>query len=277
MQGQYKSVFSIEVIHSYYENSVCRGLNFVPSNETRNLMQRYNFLQSSTDNILGVYCNSTQSTKDLLSYLLNTNENPVFEFEIQTSDPNFYAFTKLSVEWNGRLEYSSASYSTEEGSSKFDLSPNYTNEGQSTGIFVSIHIQDLINAITAEEAVSYTITMEANATQWQYYIINNSPNSFGSLQIYTGSEVTFNGPEEVALPNNQKAKLYTSDSLLSLSEVPMYKFKLIDASGRASTNDSNPIPGKVVFNGLPNPNPAQTGISELDGVPVPTSPMYIYI
>ena len=68
-----------------------------------------------------------------------------------------------------------------------------------------------------------------------------------------------------------------ADSLLTLREVPVYKFKLIDASGRSSANSSNPIPGKVVFNGLPNPNPSQIGISELDGTQVPTSPMYIYV
>ena len=91
------------------------------------------------------------------------------------------------------------------------------------------------------------------------------------------SDIKFNGPVQVTLPNNQEAQLFTSDRILPLQEIPEYKFKLVDKVENTSTNNPNPVQGKVIFNGLPNPNPSQMGVIEVDGKKQITSPMYIYV
>ncbi len=280
MQSSYQLFFSVTVSHSYFENNLCKGIQFVPTSETKGLMQRYQLLMSTLEGKFELYGNTTQSVVDYLNYISDVSDVDALEFEIQTIDPNFYAFTDFPMDWIGKLLFSSdALISTEDTEGNdFYMEPSFSSsENVASRIVVTIRFEDLIKAVQDVIAVSYEITFKARQTQWQYYIINNGAKRFNELSIATMSDIKFNGPVQVTLPNNQEAQLFTSDRILSLQEIPEYKFKLVDKAENTSTNNPNPVQGKVIFNGLPNPNPSQMGVIEIDGKKQITSPMYIYV
>ncbi|MCH9659514.1 MAG: hypothetical protein K0U54_01240 [Bacteroidetes bacterium] len=281
MINDYKIVFNVTVSHTYFAQDICKGLDFNPSEYTAEIMQRFNLRIGNDKSGFSLYAQPNGSILDFLNYLDEVADQSYFEFEIQSIDPNFYSYTNFPIDWVGTSLYNSEYLANESVDGvvflKEDLS---SSSSQTTNVIrLKVHFNDLIKSHETDQIVSFEIKFQARATQWQYYIINNGPQQFNNLKITGRSNITFEGPKEILLQNEQTALLFSSEGpLIPLSEISLYSFDLMDdAIAALDTTAHEPISGTVVLSGLPNPNVTSFGIVELEGIKQVTSPMYIYV
>jgi hypothetical protein len=101
-----------------------------------------------------------------------------------------------------------------------------------------------------------------------------------NLAINGKLNISFDGPVEVIIPSGEQAMLFTSaNELLPLSQNPGFQLDLINNKAGVVDN-KNIIPRsnrKILFKGLPWPDPGIIDMTELNGRPVYASPMYIYL
>jgi hypothetical protein len=97
----------------------------------------------------------------------------------------------------------------------------------------------------------------------------------GNPNIAGKTNISFGGPENVTIDNGQQAMLFTSDNLIPLSEVPVHRFNLVNNSDNSANQKVSP--GKLIFKGLPNPDPVRIGIDMAGKDTRVVSPMYVYV
>jgi len=115
--------------------------------------------------------------------------------------------------------------------------------------------------------VHYTLRFAARRTQWQYYVVSQSPDSVLSDLTITGGEVGFvSEPEPVLLPSGQLATLLAADAELPLRQRSPERLRLRGRRRRADGQESEvridclPVaPATPVWPG----HGAESGISEM--------------
>ncbi|MEP5341087.1 MAG: hypothetical protein ABJL44_10845 [Algibacter sp.] len=273
IKSSFSEIFSLEVLHSYYQGDICKGLSYNPILTSEDLMKRFSFKQRLTDTGFSFYTNS-DSIAQLLNYITHTTGETSFEFEVTTEDPHFYQFTDLPINQIGIIKYNSGSISSVSETNEIVLKSEFVPVLETNILFnITINFEDLIALNNKQDMTYYQIQFEARSTQWKYYILNNSAQFFGQLSINGTSEINFEGPEDVMLQNGENALLFSSgDALLALSEIPKYSFNLISTTKKSDANRS-----KIIFKGLPNPNPNTLEIVTDKATPLVASLMYVYI
>jgi len=277
MTTKYELVFKVTVKHTFFQGDVCNCLLFTPSTDTENLFKRFDFIiRSRTD---GFDLHTTNDTiENYLNYIQSSTGKSGFDFQIQTSNPDFVLFTDLPVSWLGQILYSSSDPSNQLNDETVILNQTLS-EGSSTDIgALNVQFADLIKGDNPSQTINYQIDFEARSTQWQYYVVNKSRILLDNPSIVGKSEIAFVGPSTVTLPTNEEALLFTSETLIPLSEIAVNNFDLAN-NPAAIENDklktkANP---KIVFKGLPNANPSHFGIISENGTDGMSSPMYIYL
>jgi hypothetical protein len=156
----------------------------------------------------------------------------------------------------------------------------YFSENESAPDFGSliIHFDDILKFRADKGYTQFGISFEARSTQWQYYVINKTSIQLDNPAIGK-TDINFTGPQNVVLGNGEQAILFSSgDHLIPLSEIPKYKFDLVNTP---ATNDriqiKNKSASKLIYKGLPNPNPERIGITKVNGQNQVSSPIYIYV
>lgn len=268
MQSNYQIAFSVEVLHSYFEQQVCRCLRFSPSPATDQLMKKFDCRMRHKVNGFDLYTNSKQSLSNLLNYIKQVQDQTFFEFTITTVDPHFISFTDLPVDWIGTIMYDSGDLHTTQDGGVIGLNAQLTNNERPSPLGnLRIQFDDIVNK---ESYPQFRINFNARSTQWQYFIINKNAVVFDTPAIGR-SEIGFSTPQQVLIDNGEQATLFSSgDNLIPLSEVPKYKFDLVN-------NSSNSRSPKILFKGLPNPDVKRIGIVNVKGQKQFSSPMYIYL
>jgi hypothetical protein len=274
IKTSFSKIFSLEVLHSYYQGDICKGLSYNPILASEDLMKRFSFKQTSTETGFAFYTNSKQTIAQLLNYITNTTGETSFEFEVTTEDPHFYQFTDLPINQIVVIKYNSSSISSVSETNEILLKSEFITVLETNTLFnITINFEDLIALNNNQEMAYYQVQFEARSTQWKYYILNNSTQFFGQLSINGSSGINFEGPEEVILQNGENALLFSSgDALLALSEIPKYSFNIISTTKKNEANRS-----KIIFKGLPNPNPNTLEIVTDKATPLVASLMYVYI
>lgn len=143
---------------------------------------------------------------------------------------------------------------------------------------LKIYFDDIPGPAGKSSPANYIIRLMARSTQWQYYIINKNSVSLSNPSISGKTNISFKGPGNVKLENGEEALLFYSDQDLPLSQVPTRKFDLVSETAGSTINTTKKSSGtKIVYKGLPNPDPPDMGTILIDGKIRPASPMYIYI
>ena len=274
--SHFNIVFSIRIFHEYFENSNCNCLVFNATVDTEELIKRYGFKIKKDINGFSFYSTNKGSLVDFLIYIETTTQQNFFEFEINTTKPNFSIFTAIPTNWIGQLQYSSKNVSTDSGN--IQLTTNYLSQSNPESLgTLKVYFQDLTQLVENNSTCDFQIKFQARATQWQYYIINNSGMPSSNLAITGKSTIDFGSPTPVTIQSGKEALFFSSgNQLIEMSEVPKYQFDLIHKSKATPITNQSSL-GKIIFKGLPNPSPKQIEIEEVNGTKIVTSPMYVYI
>lgn len=266
MQSNYQLAFGVEVLHTYFDKQICRCLQFTPSPVTDNVMKKFDCRMRHKVNGFDLYINSKQPLLNLLNYVTQVTDQTFFEFKMTTNDPYFISFTDLPAGWLGTIMYDSGDAKNSKDGNVVQLNAQLTNNDAHLQLgSLKIQFDDIVNG-----APQFRISFNARSTQWQYFIVNKNAVVFDAPAIGK-SEFSFNAPQQVTIDNGEEATLFSSgDNLIPLSEIPKYKFDLINnISGRSSP--------KILFKGLPNPDVKKIGIVSVKGQKQFSSPMYIYL
>lgn len=271
IKDSYKILFSLSVAHSYFEKGLWDCIQLLPGKTTKTLQKRFDIKMRMGINGLEVYLNSIGSATSLLTYITSVTDQDYFDFEIVTDPLLFWSVTDLPSNSVGQLIYDSQ-LSVPKDKTTSILKPTLSDEPclKNSGN-VKIRFADIIKSESGK--ISFHIEFQAKSTQWNYYIINKSKIKLNKPGIAEkANSISFEGPESVTTQEGISAIRFSSGGhLLPLSQVPKYKFDLVDdASGGTSG-------AKPIYKGLPNPDPIRTDIVQVNGKNVFASPMYIYI
>jgi hypothetical protein len=275
MTTTFNTVFSVTVFHDYFENLICNSLEFTPSDSTRRLINRYGFKIRDKVNGFEFYATSKANITDFLRYVEVTTQQNCLEFDIKTTDNNFTLFTQMPSKALGQLQYSSSNTIINNG--KQQLEANYLPMDDTMILgTLKIYFKDLVQFIENKVSCNFEITFKAIATQWQYYILNKSGLNLDNLSISSKSTINFEGPISLKIQTDEEALFFSSgEQYIKLCNVPKYQFDLIN---KTTTNQTIKVgTGKIIFKGLPNPNPQQTEAVLINGITTETSQMYVYI
>ncbi|MGB8195366.1 MAG: hypothetical protein WCF67_25765 [Chitinophagaceae bacterium] len=277
IQSNYQMAFKLQVLHSYFEQNICKCLQFAPGAITKQLQKRFSCSLRTNINGFEFYINSRQSIPELLNYIAKTTNNNFFDFDLESTDPYFMAFTNVPLDWTGQLVYDSQASADMLTNGMVQLNETLSQDmGKPPGRII-IRFDDIIK-YGSDAPAYFNISLQARSTQWQYYFINRSAVSLIHPAIAKAS-VTFAGPETVTIETGEKALLFSSgDQLLSLSETAKYKFDLVNYNtATGNETEKRTTAPKTIFKALPNPVPARMGIVEVNGKSQASSPMYVYL
>ncbi len=271
MNSQFNMIFSIKVFHEYFEKNICNCFVYKPTKKTCELINRYGFIIKKNSNGFDFYNSKNSNLIDYLSYIELASDHSSFEFEIETTNSNFIFFTEIPTDWIGQIQFSSSKFITTE--KNIQLTATYSSQNSTASLAnLKIYFQDLIALLKNKQSCNYTIHFESRTTQWRYYFINKSGINLTNAIISGKSPIQFEQATIVTIQNGKQAILFSSGkNFIKMSEIPKYKFDLIDISGLKNQSK------KIVFKGLPSSSPRNLEIDEENGTKITTSPMYVYI
>lgn len=274
IRDRFYKMFSLEVMHTYYINDICKGLIYNPTKNTESIIKRFSLKLNLTTKGFEFYTDTKKSITSLLNYITKVTGEESFNFNAITVDSQFYQFTNLPINQIGVIKYNSSSNEVVSDTTVRVLKPEFIPTIEANELFsLSVKFQDLIKSDENKNSSIYKIEFTARDTQWKYFILNNTNQHLGNLSIKCKSEVEFEGPIEVILQNGEKAQLFSSEKqLLPLSEAPKYNFDLMSTIKKNGVNRN-----KILFKGLPNPNPNIIKIDSNKTETIVASLMYIYV
>ncbi|WP_442266834.1 hypothetical protein ACSIGC_03795 [Tenacibaculum sp. ZS6-P6] len=274
LKSSFYKIVSLTVLHNYYTGNVCKDLKYEPAKESGDIINKYGFKIIITAVGFELYVDRKENFSNLLNYITSTTGETTFKFHASTLNPLFYQFTELPINEIGITHFNTDNAIENVETNKLILTPSFRSTNSADYLFeFTIRFEDLIKLNDEKKEANYEIKFEARATQWKYYIVNTTGQHLGKLSIKDTSGIQFSGPEQILLPNEQKAQLFSLvGDLLPFSEKPIYTFDLISNSIKNGVERS-----KVVFKGLPKSNPKEIAINEELLSSKITSLMYVYI
>ena len=278
--GGYFAIFSVQVFHSFFEKNVCDCLLFEPDQLTEKVMKRFGFLFRKYNDGFAIYSNRTQPLSILFDYIKRATFESSFDFTVKTNDDNFWLFTEFPVGFEGQIQYSSDKKILVDEENVVTLEPSFQSGTKGNVGSLSIRFDDIVTYKNESDPAKFRIGFKALSTQWQYYIINNSSIHVENPAINGRLNISFDGPVPVIIPSGEKAMLFTSaDKLLPLSDKPTFQLDLVNHKKTESDMErSGPlVTKKMLFKGLPWPDPGNVSMLELNGRRIFSSPMYVYL
>ncbi len=260
-QTTYKSICSVQVFHSYFEDTLMRAIEFTPTGHFKEIIGQLGIVLRLTENGFQLFSPTEETITSFLAQLSNTHGITAFDFDITINDPKFYNYTDLPI---GRIvSFSSADPQNETIGDQTVLHPSL-HEREDTNLLGNLHIaiDDILSLASNDAPITFAISFSARATQWCYYIINDSLLPVDNLHIVSDADIQFSDPIEVVMPNEAKALLMTSNVLIPLSNSRKYDFEL--------KFDETTIP-------LPIAGSDRIYMVERDGAQWAVSKLYIYI
>lgn len=279
MRTNFLKLFQVEILHSYFESSICPCLQFLPAASTQGLMERYKFTILQNVNGFQFYSTSAVSLRDSLDYIRTVAGTNYFEFELFNNDAAFYCFTGgLPLNWQGQLLYNSAMVNNDNGIFVMTQSLSVPEITAITGK-LKINFDDLLKYDAAAQPLTYRISYTARATQWQYYIVNRNAIPMENPAVKGKSGIVFDNAGSVTMDTGEKALLFYSGTLLPLSKVPNHKFDLVNtpADNNSATIKTKQNSARIIFKSLPTPDPMRMGTVAIDNKTQVSSPIYIYV
>ena len=279
MRTGYKHIFQVKSLHSYFNESVCSCLDFIPSDSTQEMMQRFGLVLKDQIDGFGFYCSTNDSLNNYLNYIETVSDENSFDFNVHSKDPNFNIKTDLPTDWLGTICFNSDNQQNTFSNGALELKGDFLL-GKHTGLLaqLTINFKDIVMYAKQNLIAVFEIKFKSRATQWQYYVINKNSVKLNNPKISSKSEINFEGPVKRRIATGEEALLFTSgDHLIPLSESPKYKFSLINESAKEDDSPNSRTSFKTILSGLPNPKPERIGF-EIEAITkVVSSPMYVYI
>jgi hypothetical protein len=265
-------MLSAEVQHSYYKDNICTCLQFTPVNQTAGLLNRFGIITRSNLNGFELFVSpGAAGLPALMRYMVKAANQPVLEYQITSTDPYFLLFTELPFGQPGQLVYDTGSANNRFEKECLQLGEQIIKQpGAGLGTLI-VSLDDLLRYGDSSGFTRMRIDFMARSTQWQYYVINRSSVQLDNPAVTAKNRDGFEGPTNVTIATGQQALLFSSGTrLLPLCEEPGYSYDLVNTAGKS-------IAAKVIYKGLPTPDPARIGAVTMNGEGRISSPMYVYI
>ncbi len=279
MGSGYKQIFEVSALHSYFKDNVCRCLEFVPSDSTTKMMQRFGFILRNQIGGFGLYCCTKDSLNNYLNYIEKVSNENSFNFNVYSNESYFNIITDLPTNWIGTISYNSENKTNTLSKGVLELKEDLSdNENTDTLVQLRINFKEIVKYSQQNSFAEFEIKFKARATQWKYYIINRNSVKLDNPKISSKTDLSFEGPAVTTIATGEEALLFTSGNhLIPLTEFPKYKFNLINEIIKDENSQKNRTSPKVILNGLPNPTPERIGFEVDPETKLVSSPMYIYI
>ena len=280
IRNAFTIVFKIEVLHSYFENNICTCMQFELSAATKKIFDRFGCVIRNKTNGFDFYINTTEGLGALFTYIKKVTTQDYFEFDIKNKNASFNLFTALPVNRLGQLLYDSSSTNNRYQNNSLQLKESLSDNKDIANFGkLTIYFDDIIKYQNDEKYTQFNIEYKARATLWQYFIINKSNVVLDNPAITGKQTVDFEAPKNIVTETGQQAILFSSgNNLIPLSEVPVYMFDLVNNTN--TNNNSAPkknTAAKIIYKGLPNPDPDKIGFVKGNIKNEFSSPMYVYI
>jgi hypothetical protein len=273
MRENYKPVLTVSLLHNYFKNGLCNDALLKPDALTKQLFTRFNFLARNTENGVVLYIGSKTPVADLLKYISKSTGVSFFRFSILVSEPQFLMITQLPVDQAGMMIYDTkhVSGNSKDGDLQLEGVLSADPAVDCMGM-LTVHFDDIVNFETVNDHPQFIISFKARSTLWQYYIINKTQFSFKNLSIAANKDTPFGDPATVVTEDGNTASLFSSLTLIPLSQEPLFQFDLVyNAAGK------NGMITKTLYKGLPLPAPDQFGLIQVQNESQLSSPMYVYL
>ena len=271
----FQRLFNLSIWHSYFKDGRCTVLRLVPDQNTKRILTDHSLVINMRDNEFEFFVRNQDDIPSFLTYLNQVTGESYLQFELQVLDEEFYNYTEGPIDRLEKKVFDSDSLNNSKDEKGVQLASQPSSSNQSL-LLVRIHISSLISEYDSSRVLHYNISFKARATQWQYFIINQSRLEFSKLYIEGDDRVTFSDAETVILNNGQESDTFSSvEYVLQLSQQPIYMFNLVSESARPSNSmNSNKT---TIFKGLPSATPSKLGVEQQGDETIVTSSMYIYL
>ncbi|NQY29144.1 MAG: hypothetical protein HRT69_06700 [Flavobacteriaceae bacterium] len=279
IRSGYKQIFQVKVLHSYFNDNVCSCLDFVPSDSTMKMMQRFGLILRSQIDGFSFYCSTKDSLINYLNYIEKVTNEISFNFNVHSKDIYFNLITDLPTNWLGTISFNSENKTNTFSKKGRELKGVFLKKDYTGSLArLEINFKDIVQLTQQNSVAEFVIKFKSRATQWQYYIINRSSVKLDNPKISSKTDMSFEGPFKTTIATGEEALLFTSgDHLIPLAESPNYKFSLINEAIKDDNSQNKRTSSKVILNGLPNPTPERIGFKVDTITKLVSSPMYVYI
>lgn len=270
MNTSYRQVFNFEVLHQYFSNGRCENLQFIPSNNTLDIMSNGGIIFSVSNGQLRIAID--QGYIATLRLMLADNEGEltlgfkVFNddkinqyHQLQLVDPKTqlhfsYTYLSSSLAKNTNFLISNQDQWVTDNdfihrekirtpellSSKKDAINNFFF---SVNLIITANMLDDIDNFNAFEYQRLAVQFKAPQNIWKYYV--PCPKFYSGLFIVDlDNTITFEPLGIEIMPNGQQAITYISDAPLNVIQHSDYRFQL-------KSDDDSGDRAKILINRLP--------------------------
>lgn len=277
----YKELFNIVMNHSYYEDSRCRAVTLLATDETKTFFYNADIITRKSGNKINFLYN-TEFTPALIA---GTEDKVSLKYKLSLSDLLFFNFTDIIYKkgyafylnpnlTNGQKDKSLLSKNEFVSSDDLKLATDDVFHGH---IRKSDPISDFIGLIeinlsdigfskteTNFVPISFNLNFNAKTTYWRYHIISKNDIKYDNLSIRDSlNKITFSKVKETTLSNGETAGQITSEQTIALNESTNHHFNLYGTLDKME---------KLIIKNLRHPDIKNLSIEENKNI----SEMYVY-
>jgi hypothetical protein len=260
---KYNKIFTLECLHGYYKDNICRDMILRPTAATENWIRQnggvFKWVANNWYFLL-------PDTVDLME--ISRQESAAqLEFTCQSNDMHFINFTDFPFNELGYYYFTNEN-SNELGNvllpSVFKTSENSNNEIAR----INIDLSKFVGNKNSESPV-FTFSFRPRSIPWKYYILNNFGGGVKSLSLTGNDNGLFSGPTEVEIAAIGNAYLFDSgENKIPIKEMGSIRLGL--------QGDLNGAENAVIISDLPNAGPSSLQMDKTED-PALNAVFYIYI
>lgn len=267
--SKYCKLFSISIVHEYFNFGIDPNIQLVPKGKCREILNKYDFMLMQENFCVICYVNQEKDVKEYLNYISSITGLEAFEFAVQVNSESFFCYTSISG--NTKLIYSDQNQDNLIDGSRIQLLEKQVQSDQNSAISISISL----DGISLDHPKEFNIKLNSRKTRRDYYIINSSGVNVEHVAIE--GEAVFQKEAVRSLANGQQATPFIMQGQgMPLKRKEDFQFNLIKTEEKEGENGSVKRK-KILFKGLPQPDPCHLEIIEREGIKQFVSPIYVYI
>jgi len=284
--GAYRPLLSVSVEHAYFQEHICKTLEFIPAEPSVAMLKKTGLLIKSSESGISVFYED-----DKMNILrLHAEDDLSLVFKVFSKDPNFFRYTIPGARTDSNLLFFNNQHITLDPTGKQMLhsDPNVTdkalidsNAGPLEGMLnrkdylvkpafiVQMHITADARGLCSEEldvaARKFYIRFTTNQSFWKYYISGD----LSKRNVYIAdldNAMQFNNAGNILLPGHREATLLQSSVAIPMQEQHHHRLQL---------RESGNMGDKVLIKRLPNANVNQMYGEVMNGQMENVSEIYI--
>lgn len=278
MHIKYEILTNILFRHKYFSHQRLECLSVQPSKSTEQLLLNNGLVFKSFKDGFALFyesfSNGDAQTKQSLQM-----RNITLRFYVTLSESSFFNYTEI-----GKMDISTTFYHFHNMFERKDsFAPNLLHQEEFVSEADSISEEEhgeqyfrkpfaLVDInINNEILDEYVISFKEKQTYWRYILMSEHLKELHQPAIL-GEQAIFNGPIKKVLPNKSEVLSFESNKPISLNQVPLKHFKLVENY----ENESSLY--KTVIRLLPTPNTNSiSSIKDItDSKPTEYSEIFIY-